>query len=203
MKNINNKWGLVLTLMLTGTLLITGCSSTKGIVGTQNLNTNSSGYITSFDFLKNVGNSIDSIITSFDSSGAVISSGTSNIVVITTDYVTSNAVLNHSILFRSGYYDNFAKQTTTELWGYDRLLNVMKVALLFPSNQSFDNTVYLGQETISSVFGDVLCTKIRTNNPDGSYSIVWIHQKYFSLRSESYSTQNIKTTEFNVTQINF
>ncbi len=206
MKNINYKIGLVLTLILTGTLLMTGCSSTKEIAGNHNLNTSSSEHITSFDVFKNAGNKIDYFSVYYDSLGTITGTTTMDAVVITTDYVTSNAALNHSIQYKVGSnwkYDNYVRQTSTELMLNDYNTNIIQTKLLFPINQGYGNISYLGQETINSVFGNILCTKIKETLPDGSYALVWLHQKYFSLKEEYFTSQNIKSSERNVTGVNF
>jgi hypothetical protein len=116
-------------------------------------------------------------------------------------------MLNHTILLtagESGYLqNNYAIQTETEFYSYDWTTHQMELRIRFPFNQSQGNIIFLGQENFSSPIGNLPCSKFRENYPDGSYAIGWINQKYMTLKSENYSSQNIKTYEMNVISANF
>jgi hypothetical protein len=200
---------IALLLFLSASLLTQGCFNTSAT------NTTPVGTISEFQFFKVAGRSITRQQNDFNPSTGAISSTLQAVdTILSTNYVTTNAVLNPSIQFTTSFSSvsifQYARQNTTGLYGYDSNTNQFTLVFPFPLNVGAilgggnvgTTAQVVGYETINTTLGPLYAAKVQVTATN-FHGYAWYNEKYYQIKDEFYNNSNQKLTEHFILNANY
>jgi hypothetical protein len=199
---------IVLLLFLSASLLTQGCFNTS------TTNTTPVGIITEFQFFKVAGRSITTQQNDFNiNTGAISSIQPATTNILSTNYVTSNAVLNSSIQYANDYgwatYYSYARQNTAGLYGHNSTTNQFSLVFPFPLNVGSALNLgggttgqVVGYETVNTAVGSLYAAKIQVTSTN-FHGYMWCNEKYYLIKDEYYNNTNQKLTEHFILNANY